>query len=103
MRIIATISLLLASLLASTAQAADANAGQGVAAICAACHSSGGEPGVSAVDTFPNLAGQKEGYLLKQLKAFKSGDRVDATMQGMVASLSEQDMENVAAYFAAQK
>lgn len=83
-----------------TAQAGDISAGQSASVVCAACHSSSGTPGKSAVDTFPNLAGQKEGYLVKQLKAFRSGERVDATMQPMATSLTDSDIENLAAYFA---
>lgn len=84
-----------------SAQAAgDAAAGKAKSATCAACH---GADGNSAAPNFPKLAGQGESYLLKQLKDFKSGARKDPTMTGMVAPLSEQDMENLAAYFASQK
>jgi cytochrome c553 len=49
-----------------------------------------------ASPTFPKLAGQDEGYLLKQLKDFKSGARVDGIMKGLVASLTEKEMANFA-------
>ncbi|HEY0722305.1 MAG TPA: c-type cytochrome [Gammaproteobacteria bacterium] len=84
-----------------TAQAAgDAAAGQTKAAVCAACH---GADGNSMVPTFPKLAGQHESYLTKQLTDFKSGARKDPTMTGMAMPLSDQDVADLAAYFASQK
>ncbi len=84
-----------------TAQAAgDAEAGKTKAAACAACH---GADGNSMVPTFPKLAGQHESYLTKQLADFKSGARTDPTMTGMAMPLSDQDMADLAAYFASQK
>jgi len=77
----------------------NAGAGQGKAAVCAACH---GVDGIGTGPTFPNLAGQKEDYLVAQLKAFKSGERKgaqSALMAPMAAGLSEQDMKDLAAYF----
>ena len=88
--------------MSSTAYAADAAKGKASSVACAGCHS-GTSPGISAVDTFPNLAGQKQGYLVKQLKAFKSGERKDATMTAMVASLSDSDIDNIASYFSSLK
>ncbi len=83
-----------------TAQAAgDPAAGQQKSATCAACH---GNDGNSANAEWPKLAGQSEKYLTKQLMEFKSGDRVNATMNGMVAGLSDQDMEDLAAYYSKQ-
>ena len=76
--------------------AADVTLGKAKAAACAGCH---GSNGMGLSQEFPNLAGQKQVYLLKQLKAFKSGTRVDPTMNAMVAALNETDMENLAAYF----
>lgn len=91
--------------LATLAQAAsmpkgDAAAGQTKAAACGACH---GADGNSMAPTFPRLAGQNAKYLYKQLQDFKSARRVDASMQGMVAPLNEQDMADIAAYFSEQK
>lgn len=80
--------------------AGDAEAGKAKAAMCAACH---GAAGISSIPMYPNLAGQKEAYLLKQLKDFKSGQRNDPTMKGMVMALSDADMENLAAYYANMK
>jgi cytochrome c553 len=76
----------------------DAAAGQGKAAICAACH---GADGNSAVPQWPKLAGQHEGYLLRQQVLIKSGARPVPEMIGIVAGLGEQDMADLAAFFAA--
>ena len=64
------------------------------------CH---GADGNSPSDGFPKLAGQGEAYLLKQLKDFKSGARKNAIMSGQVAALNEDDMANLAAFFASKK
>lgn len=94
-----TTLLLTASLLvlsANTMAAGDAAAGKAKAMVCAACH---GADGTSATDMWPNLKGQKAGYLVKQLKAFKDGSRKDPTMAGMAAGLSDDDINNLAAYY----
>ncbi|MDQ2695870.1 MAG: cytochrome c4 [Pseudomonadota bacterium] len=80
--------------------AGDPAAGKDKAAACAACH---GADGNSASGQWPKLAGQHADYLVKQLQNFKSGDRVNATMNGMAAPLSDQDIEDLAAYFASQQ
>lgn len=82
-----------------------AKAQQIVTQVCAACH---GADGNSAISANPSLAGQHPEYTLKQLVNFKSQDgkpaeRGNAVMAGMVASLSADDMSNLAAYFAGQK
>ena len=80
---------------------ADLAKGQAAAVTCAACH---GGDGNSAIAINPSLAGQHAQYITKQLMNFKSGERNNAIMKGMVASLAtDEDMKNVAAYFAAQK
>lgn len=79
--------------------AGDAAAGKAASAVCAACH---GANGVSAIPTYPNLAGQKEAYIVAQLKAFKSGERKGASaavMAPMAAGLSDQAMMDLAAYY----
>jgi cytochrome c553 len=78
----------------------NASAGKAKSQACAACH---GVDGNSASDMFPKLAGQGEAYLLKQLMEFKSGARANAVMAPMVAGLSDQDMADLAAYFASKK
>lgn len=79
--------------------AGDAAAGQSKAAICAACH---GADGNSMVPNWPKLAGQNAAYLERQLKLIKDGSRPVPEMAGFVVSLSEQDMADLAAYFASQ-
>jgi cytochrome c553 len=79
--------------------AGDAVAGQGKAAVCAACH---GADGNSVVPTWPKIAGQHTMYLERQLNLIKSGDRAVPEMAGIVMTLSEQDMADLAAYFSAQ-
>lgn len=95
------VSLLAVSLFASAAHAAgDAKAGEAKAQACAACH---GANGNSTVANFPKLAGQHAGYTVKQLADFKKGEtRSDPIMAGQVANLSEQDMEDLGAYYAKQ-
>lgn len=90
------------ALLGSTAAlaAGDATAGQQKAAACAACH---GADGNSANGEWPKLAGQNTVYLVKQLQDFKAGRRANPIMSGMAAPLSDQDMEDIAAYFSAQQ
>ncbi len=78
--------------------AGDAAAGAAKAAVCAACH---GLQGVSLNPMWPNLAGQQHIYLAKQIKAFRDGARTEVTMQPFVASLSDQDAEDLAAHYAA--
>ncbi len=93
-------SLLICLLFASaSAMAGDAAAGKAKSAICASCH---GPAGVSSNPLWPNLAGQQEQYLAKQIKAFRDGDRKDPMMAPMVAALTDEDIENLAAYYAAQ-
>ena len=95
-----TLAVAATVLMASPVFAGDAAAGKGKSMMCGACH---GAAGISAVPMYPNLAGQKAMYLTKQLKDFKSGKRNDPTMKGMVASLSDADMADLAAYYASLK
>lgn len=67
--------------------------------VCAVCH---GMDGNSPLSANPNLAGQHPEYLYKQLMEFKSGTRANAIMAGMVANLSEQDLRDLSAFYAAQ-
>lgn len=94
-------SFLLASVAPVFAAAqGDAAAGQAKAALCGSCH---GVDGNSALAMNPKLAGQGAGYLYKQLVEFKSGARENATMAAMVMNLSDQDMLDLAAYYASQQ
>lgn len=63
---------------------------------CGACH---GADGISVSDTIPNLKGQKKGYIVNQLKAFKSGDRKNGIMNGQAAGLSDDDMASLADHY----
>lgn len=67
--------------------------------VCAACH---GADGNSAISLNPKLAGQHPEYLYKQLSDFKEGRRANAVMSGMVANLSAEEMQGLAAYYASQ-
>lgn len=91
---------------AAPLSAPDATRGQAVVAqTCAACH---GADGNSAAETFPKLAGQHAGYIVKQLGDFKApaaggqAARVNPIMVGMASALSDQQVVDVAAYFSAQ-
>ena len=99
-QILATASALILVASANVAIAGDAAAGKAKAASCNACH---GANGISAIPTYPNLAGQKEAYLVKQMKAFKDGTRKDPTMNAMAKPLSDADMANIAAHYAGLK
>ncbi|MGM0768582.1 MAG: c-type cytochrome [Pseudomonadota bacterium] len=82
------------------ASAADAEAGKAKAAVCAACH---GKDGIAAIPGYPNLAGQNEQYLVSALKAYKNKQRSggqSAVMQGQAMGLSDDDIANLAAYYA---
>lgn len=102
------IALLFAALITGPALAAGAPApakpdlakGQATAATCMACHMADGSRGAPAN---PILQGQHPEYLAKQLHEFKSGKRKNAIMQGMAAALSDDDIRNVAAFYAGKE
>lgn len=91
--------LLACSLAAVPAAAGDATAGAQKAAVCGACH---GMTGSSVNPEWPNLAGQHESYIAAQLALFKQGVRDNALMMPMAMGLSDQDMLDLGAHFAAQ-
>ncbi|MGS2723221.1 c-type cytochrome [Porticoccus sp. GXU_MW_L64] len=93
-------TLLTFPLITSNALAGDAAAGKAKAVTCMACH---GPQGISPNDQWPNLAGQKKGYLIKQIKAFRDGERKEPLMKPMVQNLSDEDIENLAEYFSGLK
>jgi cytochrome c553 len=78
--------------------AGDVKAGRGKALMCQACH---GLDGLSKTPDAPNIAGQIEPYLITQLQAFKSGVRKNDAMSVVTPTLSDQDIEDLAAYFSA--
>ncbi len=85
----------------SAAAKADAESAKATATgVCAGCH---GAKGISASDAFPNLAGQKKGYLANVLKAYRDKTRNAPVMNGMAGSLSDAQIEDLAAYFSALK
>ncbi|MBV4538876.1 MULTISPECIES: c-type cytochrome [Pseudomonas] len=99
------VSLLLTMGVAGAANAADpikgdAAAGQAKTAVCGACHNPDGN---SLAPNFPKLAGQGQRYLEKQLHDIKSGKRTVLEMTGMLEPFNEQDLADIAAYFASQK
>jgi len=92
--------LVLISMIFSQLTFADGNAGKQKASTCAACH---GPEGISPNNLWPNLAGQKDQYILEQLKAFRDGTRVNAMMSPVAKMLQEQDMKDLADYFSQLK
>lgn len=84
-------------LFAGSAAAADVEAGRERSAACQSCH---GPEGISLSAAWPNLAGQKQGYLKAQLEAFRAGTRKNPFMNAMASGLSDAEIENLSAFFA---
>jgi cytochrome c553 len=84
---------------AAPAKPGDATAGQAKASVCAACHGLDGNP---ASSQYPKLAGQHENYITRQVELFKANKRSSPVMMGFVATLTEQDMHDIGAYFASK-
>ena len=97
--VLAGLALATTQIQAESLVSGSADAGKARALTCAACH---GQEGNSSSPMWPNLAGQKEQYLAKQIKAFRDGDRKDPMMSPMSMGLSDDDADNLAAYYAAQ-
>tara|TARA_B100001057_G_scaffold271815_1_gene272070 strand:- start:247 stop:843 length:597 start_codon:yes stop_codon:yes gene_type:complete len=76
--------------------AGNPDSGKDKVAVCAGCH---GADGNSLVGIWPSLAGQNENYLLKQLRLVKSGDRVIASMTGLLDNLDDKDLQDIAAFY----
>ncbi len=86
---------------AFAAQAADVEAGKKKAAeVCAACH---GPDGNSATADFPRIAGQHADYLAKAMRDYKTGARKDPVMSGFANPLTPAEIENLSAWFSAQR
>jgi cytochrome c553 len=83
----------------TTLAAGDASAGKAKSAVCAGCHGANGE----GKDKNPALAGKPEAAAVQALKDYKSGTRKNPVMKTFAASLSDQDMANLAAYYASLK
>ncbi|HEY0179605.1 MAG TPA: cytochrome c [Dokdonella sp.] len=96
-RLIVSLSITTLALAAGTASAkGDIEAGKAKAVVCQACHGADG----NAVDPqYPRLAGQYHDYLERALHEYKTGERKNPIMAGFVTTLSDQDIENLAAYF----
>ena len=94
--LLASACLLVAS--GSAGSAGDVKAGRAKALMCQACH---GLDGLSKVPDAPNIAGQTEPYLVAQLQAYKSAARKNDAMSVVAPSLSDKDIEDLAAYFSA--
>ena len=97
---ILTAALLLAITPLATATSGSVEAGKDKAQMCQSCHGADGN-GIGQGD-YPLLAGQHADYLFKALTDYKSGRRNNAIMAGFAATLSEQDMHDLAAYFSGQ-
>jgi cytochrome c553 len=91
-------SVYLLTVSGSACATGDVKAGRAKALMCQACH---GLDGLSKVPDAPNIAGQTEPYLVAQLQAYKSGMRKNDAMSVVTPSLSDQDIEDLAAYFSA--
>ncbi len=81
----------------------DAEKGKAKSAVCAACH---GKNGVAMVPIYPNLAGQNQAYLESSLKAYRAKQRQGGqavVMQAQAASLSDEDITNLSAYYSGLK
>ncbi len=81
----------------NSAVSADLDAGRQKAQLCAACH---GPMGLASMPNTPNLAGQPEQYLAEQLKAYRSGKRVNEQMSLLAKPLSDAEIANVSAWYA---
>ena len=93
------LSVLIAGFWIAPASATDKVAGEQKAANCVGCH---GSKGKSSSGQWPNLAAQPASYLVNQLNAFKSGARNNPVMKAMATNLSDDDIKNLAAYYASQ-
>lgn len=85
---------------ASNPVTGDPAKGKQKAAMCASCH---GDDGNSENPMFPRLAGQYESFLIRALNEYKSGARSNPMMMGFAATLSEEEIRDVAAYYASQR
>lgn len=98
-------ALFVAMVTAGAVQAADADgdpkAGKDKSGMCQGCH---GETGMGTAPNFPNLAGQYQKYIERQMRDYQEAKRADPLMSGMAAGVTEpQDLKDIAAYFASLK
>ncbi len=97
--LVALVGLVLGQFSAAHAAGGNAEAGKAKAQLCIACH---GADGNSELAVNPKLAGQVPGYIASQLAAFKEGRRNNPIMAGMAQGLSDEDMQDLDAYFSGQ-
>ena len=95
-----TAAAVVTALATAPVYAQDANQTRGLAATCTACH---GTDGISVGGVPPSLAGQNKDYLLQQLKDYKAGKRPATIMHQHAKGYSDEQLERIAAYFAAVK
>ena len=98
--LVITMSLLASMAFAAVQAEGDLESGKTKSSACVACHSVDGN---SVNPEWPKLAGQHGGYLIQQLLYFSNGERDNAIMKGITANLTDQDREDLAAYFASQE
>lgn len=101
-----TIKFVMTALLAfsaTAATAADIEAGKIKATTCTGCHGIANYNNVYPIYKVPKIGGQNEAYLISALQAYKNGDRNHATMQAQAESLNQQDIADIAAWFASLK
>jgi cytochrome c553 len=97
------LAVLISSTFCSVAVAQDAAAGEKKAQMCAGCHSiTGYQASFPEIHKVPMIAGQSAGYIVAALTAYQKDERKHPTMKGIAATLSEQDMADLAAYYAGQ-
>ena len=97
LRLISGIGLLMLAL--TVVAEGDAVRGETMTMMCVACH---GTDGNSFAGSFPNIAGQNPDYLFKQMQEIQSGERPALLMTGMLAGMTDQDLQDLAAYYASQ-
>lgn len=90
------LAFLAGACLSMSASSGDILAGEAKAGVCASCH---GSDGISNNSMWPNLAGQQEQYLAKQLRAFREGTRSDPLMSPMAKELTDSDIDDLSAYY----
>ena len=95
-----TLVLLLAALPLTAAAKGNPSAGKAKSVTCQACH---GLDGKSVLPEYPNLAGQHESYMEKALRDYRDGRRTNPIMAPMAANLSDQDIKDLAAWYAKQE
>jgi len=93
----AVLALMPLAVLAQQPEEGDIARGLDASKACVACH---GERGISQQDNYPHLHGQHRTYLLREMRAFRDGQRNDPIMSPMLANLSDQDLIDIAAYYA---